>query len=191
MGGLVKCSKCHFENREEVKFCEECGTTLRSVCPHCRVEVPMGRKFCGQCGEPLQPAGTVDGTTPGISGARKQITVMFADLSGYTSMTEKLDLEEVKEIMSRVFGKIAQIARKYDGFIGRFLGDAAMILFGVPNSHEDDAVRALRTAREIHSAIEAMTPDYEAKIGRPLTMHTGINSGLVVISELVSDKVCG
>ncbi len=184
----MKCSKCHFENRDEAKFCEECGARLRLICPHCNLEVPMGRKFCGDCGQPLQAAGTTEGLTPAILGARKQITVMFSDLSGYTSMTEKIDPEEVKEIMSRIFGEITQIVRKYDGYIGRFLGDAAMVLFGIPSSHEDDAVRAIRTAREIHSAVESMSPDYEPEIGRPLTMHTGINSGLVVISELVSDK---
>ena len=152
----MKCSKCHFENRDEVKFCEECGARLRLICPHCNVEVPMGRKFCGDCGQPLQATGTTEGITPAILGARKQITVMFSDLSGYTRMTEKIDPEEVKEIMSRIFGEITQIVRKYDGFIGRFLGDAAMILFGIPSSHEDDAVRAIRTAREIHSAVEVI-----------------------------------
>ncbi len=152
----------------------------------------MGRRFCGQCGHPLSHAAwVVEGLTPTIIGERKQITVLFSDLSGYTSMTERLDPEEVKEIMSRIFGEITQIVNKYGGFIGRFLGDAAMVLFGVPASHEDDAVRAIRTAREIHSAVAAMSPDYQAKTGRPLAMHSGINSGLVVISELHSDKAAG
>ena len=152
----------------------------------------MGRKFCGECGITLLDAAwAVEGITPSITGERKQVTVMFSDLSGYTRMTEELDPEEVKEIMSRIFDAITQIVKKYDGTIGRFLGDAAMILFGFPSSHEDDAVRAIRAAREIHTAVEAMSPDYQTKIGRPLAMHTGINSGLVVISEFDSDKAAG
>ena len=152
----------------------------------------MGRKFCGQCGHSLfRAAWTVDGITPAIIGERKQVTVLFSDLSGYTSMTERMDPEEVKEIMSRIFGEITHIVKKYDGFIGRFLGDAAMILFGIPSSHEDDAVRAIRTGREIHRAVEAVSPDYQTKIGRSLAMHTGINSGLVIISELDSVKTAG
>jgi class 3 adenylate cyclase/tetratricopeptide (TPR) repeat protein len=188
----VKCLKCHFENREEVKFCEECGAKLRLMCPHCACEVPMGRRFCGQCGHPLSHASwVVEEITPTIIGERKQITVLFSDLSGYTSMTEKLDPEEVKEIMGRIFAEIIRIVKRYDGFIGRFLGDAAMVLFGVPGSHEDDAVRAIRTAREIHSVVSAMSSDYAGKVGRPLAMHSGINSGLVIISELHSDKAAG
>ncbi len=126
-----------------------------------------------------------------MSGERKQATLMFSDLSGYTSMTEKMDPEEVKEIMSRIFGEVTHIVKKYDGFVGRFLGDAAMVLFGVPNSHEDDAVRAIWSAREIHGAVEAMSPDYQTKIGRPLAMHTGINSGLVIVSEPDPVKMAG
>ena len=188
----MKCPKCHFDNRWEAKFCEECGAKLRLVCPRCACEIPMGRRFCGECGQALLHASwMVEGITPTIIGERKQITVMFSDLSGYTSMTEKLDPEEVKEIMGRIFGEITQTVKKYDGFIGRFLGDAAMVLFGIPGSHEDDAVRAIRAAREIHAAVEAMSPDYQAKIGRSLAMHSGINSGLVVISELNSDKAAG
>jgi len=188
----MKCPQCHFGNRPEVKFCEECGARLKLVCPRCALEVPTGRKFCGQCGHSLfQSAWTVDGIAPAIIGERKQVTVMFSDLSGYTTMTERMDPEDVKEIMGRIFGEITQIVKKYDGFVGRFLGDAAMVLFGIPISHEDDAVRAIRSAMDIHSAVEAMNPDYQTKIGRPLAMHTGINSGLVIISELGTAKTAG
>jgi|WetSurMetagenome_2_1015567.scaffolds.fasta_scaffold05743_2 class 3 adenylate cyclase/tetratricopeptide (TPR) repeat protein len=128
---------------------------------------------------------------PTILGERKHMTVMFSDLSGYTSMTEKLDPEEVTEIMSRIFGEISQIAKKYEGIVGRFLGDAAMVLFGVPLSHEDDAVRAIRAAREIHTAVEAISFHYQGKIGWPLRMHTGISSGLVVVGEPDVHRVGG
>jgi class 3 adenylate cyclase/tetratricopeptide (TPR) repeat protein len=113
---------------------------------------------------------------------------MFSDLSGYTAMTEKLDPEEVKEIMDRVFGKISQVVVKYEGFIEKFVGDAVMAIFGVPKTHEDDPVRAIRVAREIHNLVKEISPTLTKTIGKPLYMHTGINTGLVVAKEIDFDK---
>jgi class 3 adenylate cyclase/tetratricopeptide (TPR) repeat protein len=119
---------------------------------------------------------------------RKLVTVMFSDMSGYTAMTERLDPEEVKGIMSQIFGKITEIIKKYDGFIERFIGDAVMAVFGVPKAHEDDPIRAVRAALEIHAAVENFSPQFEKKIERSLTMHTGINTGLVVTGEVDIEK---
>jgi class 3 adenylate cyclase/tetratricopeptide (TPR) repeat protein len=121
-------------------------------------------------------------------GERKQVTVLFSDLSGYTALTEKLDPEELKEIMSRIFGEIAQVVTKYEGFIEKFVGDAVMALFGVPKAHEDDPIRALRAAREIHDLVLAISPKVEEKVGQPIAMHTGINTGLVVTGEADAQK---
>jgi class 3 adenylate cyclase/tetratricopeptide (TPR) repeat protein len=103
-------------------------------------------------------------------------------------MTEKLDPEEVREIMTRVFGEIAQVVTNYEGFIEKFIGDAVMALFGVPKSHEDDPIRAIRAAREIHERIENLNPELQEKIGRPLSMHTGINTGLVITGKVDTEK---
>ena len=119
---------------------------------------------------------------------RKHVTILFSDLSGYTAMSERLDPEEVKDIMSRIFGDIAQVVAKYEGFIEKFVGDAVMALFGVPKAHEDDPVRAIRAAREIHVLVEALSPELEERVGRPLFMHTGINTGLVVTGEVDMEK---
>lgn len=113
--------------------------------------------------------------------------MLFSDLSGYTALTEKLDPEEVKEITDRVFAEISRVVSRYDGFIGRFEGDGAMVLFGVPRAHEDDALRAVRAAKEIHGFVEGLTPEYREKTGRSLSMHTGIASGLVV-SQVEVDR---
>jgi len=88
-------------------------------------------------------------------------------------MCERLDPEDVKEVMSRIFGEIAQVVAKYEGFIEKFVGDAAMALFGVPKAHEDDPVRAIKAALEIHGLVEALSPEVRAKGCRPLSMHTG------------------
>ena len=157
-------------------------------CPECRIEIPEDSKFCKECGQRLvKSPNTVDNGLA-MEAERKHVTIMFSDLSGYTAMTETLDPEEVNEIMGLIFGKITEIIHSYDGFIERFIGDAVMAVFGVPEAHEDDPIRAIRAAMEIHAAIESFSPRFEGKIGRPLTMHTGINTGLVVTGEVDVEK---
>jgi class 3 adenylate cyclase/tetratricopeptide (TPR) repeat protein len=109
---------------------------------------------------------------------------MFSDLTGYTEMSEKLDPEDVKEITSRVFGEISKIVASYDGFIEKYAGDAVMAIFGVPQAHEDDPIRAIKAAREIHHTVDRFSPEVEEKTGQAISMHTGINTGLVVTGEV-------
>jgi class 3 adenylate cyclase/tetratricopeptide (TPR) repeat protein len=180
----MKCPSCQSENPEGAKFCNGCGNPLPLVCPKCGKLNPPGSQFCNACGSPLAGKVDIEKARPIIEAERKQVTVLFADLSGYTAMTEKLDPEEVKEITSRIFGEIAQVVAQYEGCIHRLIGDQAMVLFGVPQVHEDDPFRATRAAREIHDRVDALSPQFEEKIGRPLAMHTGINTGLVVTGEL-------
>ena len=204
----MKCPKCQIENPDTRKFCRECGAKLLFLCPGCSSENLPGDKFCGECGYDLSISSKPESVEAGeleprISdsssqkkkptrlpdeGERKHVTVLFSDLAGYTTMSEKLDPEEVKEIMSRIFGEIAQVIAKYEGFIERFIGDAVMALFGVPKVHEDDPVRAIRAAREIHTLVEGLSPQLEEKVRRPLSMHTGINTGLVVTGEVNLEK---
>ncbi|MEN8244875.1 MAG: adenylate/guanylate cyclase domain-containing protein, partial [Thermodesulfobacteriota bacterium] len=117
-------------------------------------------------------------------GERKHVTVLFSDLTGYTAMSEKLDPEETKDITSQIFGEISKIVASYDGFIEKYVGDAVMAIFGVPQAHEDDPVRAIKAAREIHLLVDAISPEVENKIGQAISMHTGINTGLVVTGEV-------
>jgi class 3 adenylate cyclase/tetratricopeptide (TPR) repeat protein len=196
-GDKMKCPKCQSENPDRMKFCGECGAKMEKICPQCNFTNPPGFKFCGECGYDLRrpeqapprddSEPIADGilTTSGmVEGERKYVSVLFSDMSGYTAMSERLDPEEVKEITSRIFGKISQIVSKYDGFIEKFVGDAVMALFGVPKAHEDDPVRAIKAAREIHDLVQAISPELEEKVGKPLSMHTGINTGLVVTGEV-------
>ena len=124
----------------------------------------------------------------GAQGERKYVTVLFSDLSGYTAMSERLDPEDLKEITTRIFGEVAKVIGKYEGFVEKYAGDAVMAIFGVPEAHEDDPTRAIRAALEIHDVVDKISPEVEAKIGQPLAMHTGINSGLVVTGEVNLEK---
>jgi len=102
----MKCPKCQVENAEGLKFCGECGAKLERVCPKCNSPNPSQFKFCGECGQELGEGAQKEKIPPEPEGERKFVTAMFSDLSGYTSMSEKLDPEEIKEIMSRIFGEV-------------------------------------------------------------------------------------
>ncbi len=119
---------------------------------------------------------------------RKRITALFSDLSGYTAMTERLDPEEVKGITDRIFDESRAIIKKYDGFIERFVGDGFLALFGVPRAHEDDPIRAIRAAWEIHRFVDLLNPHYKTKIPHVLSMHSGINTGLAVTADVNPEK---
>ena len=134
----MQCPKCQFENREEAKFCKKCGNKLELLCPSCGHPYQVDSIFCDECGQRLEEVVEVEKATPELEGERKHVTVLFSDMSGYTAMTECLDPEDVKDLMSRIFGEIAQVITKYEGFIERFIGDAVMAIFGVPNAHEED-----------------------------------------------------
>ena len=203
----MQCPQCQFENREEAQFCSECGHKFELSCPKCGNSIRASSKFCDGCGcklepplealdnvsetesPPLQPAVDIkpNDVSP-IDGERKHVTVLFSDLTGYTAMSEKLDPEEVKEITSRIFGEISKIVANYDGFIEKYAGDAVMAIFGVPQAHEDDPIRAIKAAREIHQLVDAISPEAEKKIGQPISMHTGINTGLVVTGEVNMER---
>jgi len=99
-------------------------------------------------------------------------------------MSEKLDPEDVKDITTLIFDEISKIVTKYDGFIEKFAGDAVMALFGAKKAHEDDPVRAIHAAREIHKVVNSLSPKYEEIIEQPLSMHTGINTGLAVTGDV-------
>jgi len=203
----MKCPECQFENREGVKFCEECGATFELECPACKAKIPYGRKYCGKCGyklkstnktfseiskieDPPSPISTnkkSSDITP-ITGERKHVTAMFSDLTGYTALSERMDPEVVKDITTQLFDKVSRIVGKYDGFIEKYAGDAVMALFGAKEAHEDDPVRAIKAAKEIHNVVNSLSPKYDEIIEQPLSMHTGINTGLVVTGDINLEK---
>jgi class 3 adenylate cyclase len=206
-GTKMPCPKCQFENREAAQFCSECGHNFELSCPECGKSIRASSKFCDGCGcklespvgafdtvsetesPPLQPAVDIkpNDAAP-LDGERKHVTVLFSDLTGYTTMSEKLDPEDVKEITSRIFGEISKIVANYDGFIEKYAGDAVMAIFGVPQGHEDDPIRAIKAAREIHQLVDGISPEIEKKIGQSISMHTGINTGLVVTGEVDMER---
>jgi class 3 adenylate cyclase/predicted ATPase len=111
---------------------------------------------------------------------RKQVTVMFADISGFTAMSEKLDPEEVRSMINACFERLGEAIDRYGGHIDKFIGDEIMALFGAPVAHENDPERALRAALDMMLALEAFNQEHAEQIPKPLALHFGINSGLVI-----------
>ncbi len=170
METTMECPHCSKDNPADARFCNGCGKSLDSI--------PDFARAAGAESEPAQSEPMPQ------EGERKQATVLFSDLSGYTAMNERLDPEDVRELMARLFGEVARIVEGYGGTIEKYIGDAVMAIFGVPTSHEDDPLRAVRAALDIHQAVAALSPPIEAKTGHALSMHTGINTGLVVTGRI-------
>jgi len=118
-----------------------------------------------------------------IDSERKYVTVLFADISGYTTLSERLDPEEVKDLVGHIIGEIAKVVIRYEGLTEKFAGDQVMALFGTPQAHEDDPVRAVKAASEIHEVVQRISPAVQDAIGQPLAVHIGINTGLVVTGK--------
>ncbi|MBT8365153.1 MAG: AAA family ATPase, partial [Deltaproteobacteria bacterium] len=192
----MKCPRCTHQNPPGFKFCGDCGQRIGTLCPSCdTVNLPQSN-FCHQCGQLLSKtneffsgdkvsklhAPDAGKATPPhtTTGERKYVTILFSDLSGYTSVAQRLDPEEVKEIIGRLFRETTKVVSKYEGFIEKYIGDAIMAVFGAIRAHEDDPIRAIRAAIEIHELVGALSSDYQKQIGQILAMHTGINTGLVV-----------
>jgi class 3 adenylate cyclase len=119
-------------------------------------------------------------TTSALSGERKLVTVMFADISGFTAMSEKLDPEEVRGMINACFERLGAVIARYGGHIDKFIGDEIMALFGAPIAHENDPERCLRAALDMMAALEEFNREHGHQIPKPLALHFGINSGLVI-----------
>ena len=148
----MKCPKCQFENREGAKFCGKCRAKIVLICPECKAENPPENSYCNECGHDLrrpQEAPSVEYTQPAsytpkhladqiltsrsaLEGERKLVTVLFADVASYTSLSEKLDPEEVHQTMDGSFQILMTEIHRYEGTINQFTGDGVMALFGAP-----------------------------------------------------------
>src|SRR5215510_824030 len=150
---------------------------LVRICTACGGENPDGFKHCGHCGAAL--------TAPAV-GRRKLATLLFCDMSGSTAMGERVDAEAVRELMSSYFEEARGALERHGGTVEKFVGDAVLAVFGVPEAHEDDALRACRAALEIRSRIAALGEELEQRYGTGIAVRIGVNSGEVVEGDAAS-----
>lgn len=153
-------------------------------CRRCQLDVSADFAFCPRCGNEL--ATTALATPVAAEADRRSATVLFADLSGFTTISESLDPEDVRALQTDLFGTLRGVVERFDAFVEKFVGDAVMAVFGAPVAHEDDPQRALLAALEMHACVAVLSERWRDRIGYPLTLHIGINSGRVVAGNLGS-----
>jgi len=185
----VICSSCGTDNEGGRKFCGECGSRLALNCPGCGTPNQPGAKFCGECAAPLLvPAGqgapavqlgasSATSTAPAAASTaplvaaeapvaeRRVVSVLFADLVGFTTLAEGRDAEETRQLLSSYFELTGDVIRRYGGTVEKFIGDAVMAVWGAPIAREDDAERAVRAGLDLVDAVHALGPAIEARVG--------------------------
>jgi len=192
----VICANCGTENEAGRKFCKECAAPLAIACSSCGAANSPDAKFCGECASPLQGAVSVPPAAqaapptgqPGPVAERRLVSVLFADLVGFTPFSEERDPEAVRELLTRYFDLARLAIERHGGTVEKFIGDAVMAVWGAPVAREDDAERAVRAALEIIDAMTALGPGIEARAG-VLTGETAVTLGAVGQGMVAGDLV--
>src|SRR5690242_8870305 len=148
------CESCGTENRAGRKFCAECGAPLAVACGTCGAANEPGERFCGECGASLAEPAAAPREAP--ASERRLVSVLFADLVGFTPLSESRDAEDVREFLSRYFDSCRRIISLYGGTVEKFIGDAVMAVWGTPTATEDDAERAVRAALDLVAAVSGL-----------------------------------
>ena len=211
----MKCLNCQFENPDGIKFCNECGQKLTLVCPACKAVNQPGSKFCGDCGHNLSlpsesiskelsfdekiakiqkylPSGITEkilSQRDRIEGEKRQVTVMFCDMKGFTPLSEKLGPETMYAMMDEVYEILIHKVHDYEGIVNEMTGDGVMALFGAPIALEDAPQRAIRSAMAIHREMTRFNERMRQEKGDfpPVKMRIGIHTGPVVVGTLGND----
>ena len=175
----MTCPNCGTESRPGAKFCAECAAPLAATCPSCRTANVAGAKFCSECATPLvagaQPAAS-GGPQAGASASRaatrvdggaerRLVSVLFADLVGFTPFAAARDAEDVRETLTRYFDLATDVIGQYGGTVEKFIGDAVMAVWGAPVAQEDDAERAVRAALDLVDAVRTLGAGVQARAG--------------------------
>ncbi len=205
---MVTCPVCAAENRAGMRFCGQCGASLSLLCRACGAANDPGQLFCGQCGTKLEAETAERDRVPSVpvtlgrppveasrlASERRHVTVLFADLVGFTSLSEQRDAEDVRELLSEYFATARTVIGRYGGTIEKFIGDAVMAVWGARAIHENDAERAVRSALELVDEVAAFgeragIPGLRARAG-VLTGEAAVNLGAdddgIVAGDLVN-----
>ncbi len=166
------CPSCQASVEGQPRFCPTCGASL-STCPACGAPASWTARFCESCGHALG-----SGATP--EEERKVVTILFADVTGSTSLGEQLDPERLRTLLRSYFGAMAAVAVSWGGTLEKFIGDAIVAAFGVPAVREDDAERALHAALQMLATLEELNVQFERRYALSLRMRIGVNTGEVI-----------
>ena len=177
----VRCGACGGQSPAGGRFCIHCGAPTQAVCPSCGEAVVPGARFCLQCGSRLEVAGGAGEPVSALGSAgaeRRLVSVLFADLVGFTTLSEHRDPEEVRELLSQYFDRCRAMIERYGGTVEKFIGDAVMAVWGTPVAREDDAERAVRAALSLTYAVSALAEE----VGMPeLRVRAGVLTGSAAV----------
>lgn len=176
----MKCPNCGHENVDEARFCNECGTPLGQETVDDRFSI-LADYIPSELKKKMLQAGKQ------LESERRFVTVVFADASGFTPLSEKLDPEIVTSVMNDFFRGMISIILKYEGMIIDFFGDGILCIFGAPLAHENDPERAIRSSLEMMQYAERFNKITPHQLPAPMGLHVGINSGTVVTGNVGSD----
>ena len=190
------CANCGAENPLGQRFCGSCGSALAAVCSACGGNNPAGQRFCGECGAPLTAFPAASAPPPvgeAMVSERRLVSLLFADLVGFTTLSESRDPEAVRELLSRYFDTCRRLVELYGGSVEKFIGDAVMAVWGTPVATEDDAERAVRAALDLVAAVSALgdeigAPELRARAG-VLTGEAAVNLAAVGEGMVAGDLV--
>jgi class 3 adenylate cyclase len=157
------------------RFCGGCGRPLAPRCPACGRECDPDAQFCEACGAALVARAPED------AGARKVVTIIFADLIGSTALHERLDAESARALMDRYYRALHAVVEAHGGRVGKLLGDGVMAAFGLPRVAEDDAIRAVRAAVAMQQACRAFAREHSGAVGA-IGLRVAVNTGEVVVN---------
>src|SRR5438445_6155750 len=175
----MRCPSCGTANEPGRKVCGECGTALARACAVCGTANGPGAKFCGECGAPLSDATAAEPSAAAHVAERRLVSVLFADLVGFTPLSESRDAEEVRDLLTRYFETASRTIERYGGSVEKFIGDAVMAVWGTPAAKEDDSERAVRAALELMAAVSAPRRD----VGAPgLQARAGVLTGEAAVT---------
>jgi class 3 adenylate cyclase/tetratricopeptide (TPR) repeat protein len=199
----MTCPRCQRDNRAGRRFCSECGAELLAACPACGFSNEPSESFCGGCGRPLpsHPRGAVlpGSYTPShlaerilvsrdaLEGERKQVTVLFADLTSSMELLAEKDPEEARRALDAVVERMIEAVHRYEGTVNQIMGDGIMALFGAPLSHEDHAVRACFAALRMQAAVRRYSETLRETGGAGVEIRVGLNAGEVIVRSIGND----
>ena len=175
------CPSCGSDNGPSARFCATCGTPLPRVCPRCGAAVGDEARFCATCGQSLAAEVVPD--------ERKIATILFVDLVDSTALGDRLDPERVRAILQGYFSVVSSTVVAWGGSIEKYIGDAAVAVFGVPRVREDDAARAVSAAAEIRERVASLAAELAGHSDVRLAIRIGVNTGEVIApSEIHPDR---
>ncbi len=187
----LRCANCGFTNPPGMRFCGNCGTRLpEALAPGDSHATPadlrpeqLGVMMGADLLERFRQAGLEAG------GQRRSVTILFADLTGYTQLAERLDNEEVFELLQQYLRLLIDIVYRYEGMVDKLTGDGLMALFGAPIAHENNAERAVRAAFEMQAGVQQLSRSLQERLGEGLKMRVGLNDGSVIVGGVGADML--